>query len=215
MSASSTIVNVKASSRPNLVAGALTRIEGPIVVQATGPPAVNQALKSIAVATRYMKDIDRQLEIRARIEGDVRQSGRVAFSLRRIASAPREPTATDLTASDKTDFFKLAGAIAQRLRDGQDVRVTVKGAVPILVAVKAIVTAEAYLVDNGSGPSLCATACMCELTENERTSTYVHLAVSKMSAPEVVVATPADGGLDDTIEPEHGADAAPAQRDDV
>jgi len=47
-----------------------------------------------------------------------------------------------------TDCFKLAGAIAGRIRDGQEVAVTTKGAIPVLVAVKAIALAQDYLADD-------------------------------------------------------------------
>ena len=48
----------------------------------------------------------------------------------------------DLSATEKTDCFKLAGAIAGRVRDNEQVAITTKGAVPILVVVKAIALAQ-------------------------------------------------------------------------
>lgn len=44
------------------------------------------------------------------------------FELRRSELITREPTEDDLSAKDRTDAFKLAGAIAGRIRDGEDVR---------------------------------------------------------------------------------------------
>ena len=50
-----------------------------------------------------------------------------------------------LSAKPTTDAYKLAGAIAGRLREGQRVSILVKGAVPVLIAVKAIAKAQEYL----------------------------------------------------------------------
>lgn len=50
-------LRVSAQSRPNAVAGAvaaLLRLEGAVEVQAIGPHAVNQAVKSLAIARAYL-----------------------------------------------------------------------------------------------------------------------------------------------------------------
>ena len=50
-------LRVSAQSRPNAVAGAvaaLLRLEGVVEVQAIGPHAVNQAVKSLAIARAYL-----------------------------------------------------------------------------------------------------------------------------------------------------------------
>jgi hypothetical protein len=52
----------------------------------------------------------------------VREGSNVRFELRRSELITREPTEDDLSAKDRTDAFKLAGAIAGRIRDGEDVR---------------------------------------------------------------------------------------------
>lgn len=50
-------LRVSAQSRPNAVAGAvaaLLRLDGAVEVQAIGPHAVNQAVKSLAIARAYL-----------------------------------------------------------------------------------------------------------------------------------------------------------------
>lgn len=51
-------LRVSAQSRPNAVAGAiaaLLRLEGSVEMQAIGPHAVNQAVKSLAIARSYLE----------------------------------------------------------------------------------------------------------------------------------------------------------------
>eukprot|EP00967_Tisochrysis_lutea_P022124 scaffold25224_cov33-Tisochrysis_lutea.AAC.2 len=55
---------------------------------------------------------------------DVREGSNVRFELKRSEVITREPSEDDLSAKDKTDCFKLAGAIAGRLRDGEEVSST-------------------------------------------------------------------------------------------
>lgn len=53
------VLRVSGTSRPNAVAGAiaaLVRSEGQVEVQAIGPQAVNQAVKSMAIARGYVSD---------------------------------------------------------------------------------------------------------------------------------------------------------------
>jgi stage V sporulation protein S len=51
-------LRVSAQSRPNAVAGAiaaLLRLDGAVEMQAIGPHAVNQAVKSLAIARSYLE----------------------------------------------------------------------------------------------------------------------------------------------------------------
>jgi len=59
-------LRVSAGSRPNAVAGAvaaLLRLDGSVEMQAIGPHAVNQAVKSLAIARAYLVQDD--LDLRA------------------------------------------------------------------------------------------------------------------------------------------------------
>ena len=44
------------------------------------------------------------------------------FELKRSNPIAREPSEADLSCKDKTDCFKLAGAIAGRVRDNEEAR---------------------------------------------------------------------------------------------
>ena len=78
-----------------------------------------------------------------------------------------------------TDAFKLAGAISGRVREGQQVGLLVKGAVPVLIAVKAIGVAQEYVADDRIQLQF-----VVQLVDRENpelrggaTSTYTHIAV--------------------------------------
>merc|ERR1712216_1124326 len=74
--------------------------------------------------------------------------------------------------------FKLAGAIAGRLRDGEQVAVTTKGAIPVLVVVKAIATAQEYLAEESIQLKFVIGIVDLENPEiRDATSTYLHFAI--------------------------------------
>merc|ERR1719390_581527 len=153
-------LKVSGESKPNSVAGAICNIvrEGQKLpsLLATGPAALNQACKAMAIARKYLheepddKGGPVEIVIKPTFEGDIRQSSNVSYELHRAAEIiEREPSEDDLSAKDKTDCFKLAGAIAGRVREGTPVACTTKGAVPVLVAIKAIALAQDYVQEEG------------------------------------------------------------------
>lgn len=93
-----------------------------------------------------------------------------------------QPSETDLACKATTDPYKLAGAMAQRIRNGDKVACTTKGPVPVLIAVKAIAIANTYLADDGK--QIKFTVSICDLEKNPEirsdtvTSTYLHFALS-------------------------------------
>merc|ERR1719240_520688 len=152
------VLKVKGDSKPNSVAGAICNVvresahgEPPAVV-ATGPAAINQAMKAIAIARKYLLEEDTgavDILCEPRFEEDIRSSSRVCFVLKRTRPLPRQPTEEDLACKDSTDPYKLAGAMAGRIRDGEKVACTTKGPVPVLIAVKSMALAQTYLADEG------------------------------------------------------------------
>merc|ERR1712087_1045901 len=143
---------VSGTSVPQKTAGAIcnTVRESPGAipgVMATGPAAINQAIKAIAIAGKYLLDESPPiyLTVQPNFEKDLRSGSNVTLELKKSKRINRDPTEDDLAAKDKTDCFKLAGAIAGRIRDGEEVAVTTKGQVPVLVAVKAIALAQEYI----------------------------------------------------------------------
>merc|ERR1719181_1679128 len=139
----------------------------------------------MAIARKYLheepddKGGPVEIVIKPTFEGDIRQSSNVSYELHRAADIiEREPTEDDLTAKDKTDCFKLAGAIAGRLRDGEQVAVTTKGQVPVLVAVKAIALAQEYTREEGLNIKFAVKFVDLEDPELGNTpSTYLHFAI--------------------------------------
>ena len=183
------ILKVKADSKPNSVAGAICNVVressggNPPAVVATGPAAINQAMKAIAIARKYLLEEDSgaiDLLCQPNFEEDIRQSSRVCFVLKRSRPLPRQPTEEDLSSKESTDPYKLAGAMAGRIRDGEKVACTTKGPVPVLIAVKAMALANTYLVDDGKEVKFTVSIVDLENPEirsDQVTSTYLHFAL--------------------------------------
>jgi len=182
------VLKVKGDSKPNSVAGAICNIVReaasgqPPAVVATGPAAINQAMKAIAIARKYLLEEDSPTDITVKpvFEEDIRHSSRVCFELKKSRPVKTLPTEDDLAAKDTTDPYKLAGAIAGRLRDGGSVACTTKGPVPVLIAVKAIGIAQTYVVEDELDVKF--TVAIVDLENPEIrsenvTSTYLHFAL--------------------------------------
>lgn len=179
------VLKVKSDSKPNSVAGAICNVvresaggEPPAVV-ATGPQAINQAMKAIAIARKYLLDEEAPIDVVCvpRFEEDIRHSSRVCFLLKKTRPMKSVPTEDDLSSKDKTDPYKLAGAIAGRVREGEQVACTTKGPIPVLIAVKAIALANTYLQDENMEIKFCVGIVDLENPEirsDAVTSTYLH-----------------------------------------
>lgn len=162
----------------NVVRGSSGAIPG---VMATGPASINQAIKGIAIARKYLLDEEIDIIVKPQFEEDLRSGSNVVFNIFR-ASRPinREPSEDDLSAKDKTDCFKLAGAIAGRIRDNEQVAVTTKGAVPVLVVIKAIALAQDYVSEEGIDLKFAVQFRDLENTDrgmDNIPSTYLHFAI--------------------------------------
>merc|ERR1719440_2026096 len=179
------VLKVKGDSKPNSVAGAICNIvresssgQPPSVV-ATGPAAINQAMKAVAIARKYLLDEDSPTDmiVFPRFEEDIRQSSRVCFELKKSRKIKTIPSEDDLACKDKTDPYKLAGAMANRLREGEQVACTTKGPVPVLIAVKVMALAQTYVADDDIEIKYCVGIVDLENPEirsSEVTSTYLH-----------------------------------------
>uniref|UniRef100_A0A7S4BW77 Uncharacterized protein n=2 Tax=Chrysotila carterae TaxID=13221 RepID=A0A7S4BW77_CHRCT len=149
-------------------------------VLATGPGAINQAIKGIAIARKYLLEESPPIDIVVQpvFEKDMRSGSNVSLVLSKSIPIDCEPTEDDLSAKDRTDCFKLAGAIAGRIRDGGDVALTTKGPVPVLVAVKAIALAQEYTSQENMDVKFAVQFRDLEDPELGNTpSTYLHFAV--------------------------------------
>merc|ERR1712146_247602 len=106
-------------------------------------------------------------------------SSRVCFVLSKTRPLPRDPSEDDLSSKEKTDPYKLAGAMAQRIRDGEKVACTTKGPVPVLIAVKALALAQTYLAEEDKEVKFTVSIVDLENPEirSGPTSTYLHFAL--------------------------------------
>jgi len=149
-------LKVSGESKPQSVARAIGHVarEGTTLpmVQATGPAAINQAIKAIAIARRQGSEPDGMLvdggdlAISPEFEQGLRDGSRAIMHLSKVAQVVEGDEEDSLSATPRTDMHKLAGAIAGRVREGQqNLTIFVKGAVPVLIAVKSIAKAQEYL----------------------------------------------------------------------
>lgn len=180
------VLKVKADSKPNTVAGAICNVAResatghPPAVVAIGPAAINQALKAMAIARKYLSEEDSSYDftVHPRFEEDIRQSSQITFILEKTRPIKREPSEDDLSSKDSTDPFKLAGAMAGRIRDGEKVACTTKGPVPVLIAVKAMALAQTYLAEEAKEVKFTVAIVDLENPEiRDQTSTYLHFAL--------------------------------------
>jgi len=178
-------LKVSGTSVPQKTAGAIcnTVRESPDTITgvlATGPAAINQAIKAIAIAGKYLLDESppTYLTVQPTFEKDLRSGSNVTLALTTSKRINRDPNEDDLAVKDKTDCFKLAGAIAGRIRDGDKVAVTTKGQIPVLVAVKAIALAQDYTRNDGIDIKFAVKFVDLEDPElNNTPSTYLHFAI--------------------------------------
>ena len=143
------------------------------------------SIKAISIANRYMNDDASPMHIYASPDFDtpIRTTSKLKLNVRacKIAAAAlndseeqkneeQESEGCNLMVTNRTDCFKLAGAIAGRLRlRQQPVTITTKGPIPTLVAAKGICMALQYTQDEIS--SLSFMSSFIELHERRGPST--------------------------------------------
>jgi len=188
-------LKVSGESKPQSVARAIQHVmrespsQLPPAVSAIGPAAINQAVKAIAIARRQVQaegTLAEELTVKPVFE-NAREGSNVSLVLAKGQTRTVDTTTDDdssLSAKPSTDAFKLAGAIAGRVREGERASILVKGAVPVLIAVKAIAKAQEYVASEGV--SLAFTAALVD-KENKAlrdapTSTFTQLSIVKLPA---------------------------------
>jgi stage V sporulation protein SpoVS len=149
-------LKVGSESRPQSVARAIGHVarESPSgampSILATGPQAINQAVKAIAIARRQALEESNDITAVCNFEKGLREGSNVSIALSKCAPLGEPAEGTDeLSAKQGTDCFKLAGAIAGRIREGgaRQLLLFAKGPVPVLIAVKAIGAAQEYVAE--------------------------------------------------------------------
>ncbi len=167
--------------------------QNPPSVTAIGPQAINQAVKAIAIARRQVHSegalATGDLAVRPAFESGLRDGSSVALVLSKL---PNKFNTDDykedetLSAKPSTDAFKLAGAVAGRMRETKKCTILVKGAVPVLIAVKAVAKAQEYLNADAPTCTLGFTAALVDKENrdlrNAPTSTFTQLSVVMLPA---------------------------------
>ena len=197
-------VQVSGESKPQSVARAIAHVirespsNMPPAVTAIGPAAINQAVKAIAIARRQAaaESATFDMIVCPVFDGEqsVRNGSSVTLVLEKSAMIVPGGTEADdaLSAKPSTDASKLAGAIAGRVRESQKCSILVKGAVPVLIAVKAIAKAQEYLAVDSGAVKLAFVAALVDRENkdlrNAPTSTFTQLSVIALPAASVAEA---------------------------
>ncbi len=96
-------LRVSAQSRPNAVAGAiaaLLRLDGSVEMQAIGPNAVNQAVKSLAIARAYLvQDALDLVVVPGFVKLELHEEERTAMRFE-VRAVNRDVAAPDVAAAD-------------------------------------------------------------------------------------------------------------------
>jgi stage V sporulation protein S len=164
------VLSVAGSSLVKQVAGSIahTSREGEApVLSAVGPASVNQAVKAIAIARKYLESdrIDLRVEVlRAEAGNDIKDlillNLRIVPAQGVVADAAASEVAADATEEDLEDgeyqnlksgqgrTSLLAGAIAKNVRENNRVRITAVGQNRVFRAVDAVVSARRFLAED-------------------------------------------------------------------
>jgi len=162
------MLKVSGESNVRSVAGGIAGVcrsglEAPIIL-ATGPAAINQAVKAISIARGFL-DED-HIDLRAKCEFEDIKGFKTEIKLSKATSKPRAPKKSedDLYVSPKSDPFKVAGAIAARIRDSKHsspstastfsskaVGILAKGSAAVSIMIKSVSVARGYLDEENIG----------------------------------------------------------------
>eukprot|EP00039_Didymoeca_costata_P018753 m.334801 g.334801 ORF g.334801 m.334801 type:complete len:266 (+) comp17443_c0_seq1:65-862(+) len=147
----------------------------PPTLLASGAPSVNQAIKAICIVRSVLAKRTDGIDICARVifDGD---SPRCTIITSSTTTYANEALETDLIVKPNTDPFKVAGAIAGRIRDGNDVGIQVVGPEPVFKAIESIAIAGKYLKQDSVkltfGPAW-------TVIEDEQNTTGIHFSITR------------------------------------
>eukprot|EP00051_Salpingoeca_urceolata_P015760 m.205882 g.205882 ORF g.205882 m.205882 type:complete len:237 (+) comp18492_c1_seq6:80-790(+) len=145
------LLKVAAGSQPKIVAGSVAHIcreqrDGPVVL-ASGMDAINQSVKALAIARKYL--IADEIDIRALVEFQSQDSTGARMQILKSGPIPLLES-DELTIKRDSDPYKVAGAVAGRIREGKQVSVTALGPEPVFRAIETIAISRRYLKGNGT-----------------------------------------------------------------
>jgi len=145
-------LKVSAESSPKKVAGAIChclRIGGvPPALIAKGTTAINQAVKSIAIARNFLEaEDDVDLIAQPSFRGDISHSSGCIIHVRRAnkIELTDEDISDALNVTNKSVPDKLAGAVAGRVREKKRVSISAIGPKGVMRAIETIAFAREYL----------------------------------------------------------------------
>mmetsp|Transcript_22220 Transcript_22220/g.33104 ORF Transcript_22220/g.33104 Transcript_22220/m.33104 type:complete len:249 (-) Transcript_22220:220-966(-) len=142
-------LKVSSTSKVKGVAGGIAKISRqgePPLMLATGPEAINRAVKAIAIARGYLSNDGFDLRVQTDFS-DLKNGFQSTTRISKATSKPRGPkySEDDLCVKASSDAFKVAGAIAARIRDNENVGIYAKGAEAVSNMVKSVAVARQYL----------------------------------------------------------------------
>jgi len=148
----SRVLKISSGSNPKTVAGAISHIsrqgECPSML-ATGASSINQAIKAVAIARGYLDENKIELTCYPDFRADKRTGLSLVLTKSIRRPSPPDKDVQQLKVSKGSNPSNVAGAIANKLRDGQRVWVLAIGADSVTHAVKAISIGRKYLEADG------------------------------------------------------------------
>mmetsp|Transcript_10832 Transcript_10832/g.27885 ORF Transcript_10832/g.27885 Transcript_10832/m.27885 type:complete len:264 (-) Transcript_10832:178-969(-) len=173
---------LKVSKETNVkkCAGSIKYIIGvagsPPTALAGGASAINQAVKAIAIARADLTaDEDEPMDILVQPTFDG-GSVRCALEMSRVKPIADEMDTEDFLVKGTSDPYKVAGAIAGRLRDGERIGVLSKGDEAVFKTVQSLAVARRYLEEDEIDVKFAPRFVDLE-DDGGIASTYVHFAV--------------------------------------
>eukprot|EP00658_Telonema_sp_P-2_P012103 TRINITY_DN14610_c0_g1_i5.p1 TRINITY_DN14610_c0_g1~~TRINITY_DN14610_c0_g1_i5.p1 ORF type:complete len:359 (+),score=109.95 TRINITY_DN14610_c0_g1_i5:118-1194(+) len=118
-----------------------------ITVLASGAASVNQAVKAVAIARRHLRESGTELLMSATFPVASR-SGSVVLAVSTcefVVESQAENDSMNLVVKPASDPPRVAGAIANRTRLGEPVRLVARGKDSVMVAVESLAAAVNYL----------------------------------------------------------------------
>lgn len=145
-------LKVGGESEAKKVAGKIAQVVrdqgNPPDLLAAGASAINQAIKAVAIAKQYLAEEEKgpiDLMTQPQFDGP---SNRLTLHLRAVAPTVPNETAEVLTVKRESDPYKVAGAIAGRLRDNKVVALISVGPEAVFHAVEAVAIARRYMAED-------------------------------------------------------------------
>lgn len=145
-------LKVGGESEAKKVAGKIAQVvrdqTTPPDLLAAGASAINQAIKAVAIAKQYLAEEEKgPIDLIAQPQFDG-TSNRLTLHLRAVSPTSPSETAEVLTVKRESDPYKVAGAIAGRLRDAKVVALISVGPDAVFHAVEAVAIARRYMAED-------------------------------------------------------------------